>query len=151
MKVWATLQASAYCLILPLPYSTWRVSWIYVKIKVIKMYQVGMGRREYFLCLSPDSLGFMLQSCMDHFMKMNIFLNLIHHWQALLHSVPFGKMIVLDLFAEVKPIWKSSSQFYNTPYIWHVTHSIYFLSFTWTELYHNIFLIFLPFINFLHA
>lgn len=38
--------------------------------------------------------------------------------QALLHSVPRGKMIVLDLFADVKPIWKSSSQFYGTPYIW---------------------------------
>ncbi|RZC74048.1 hypothetical protein C5167_049527 [Papaver somniferum] len=38
--------------------------------------------------------------------------------RALLHSVPFGKMIVLDLFAEVKPIWKKSSQFYGTPYIW---------------------------------
>ncbi|KAG6421832.1 hypothetical protein SASPL_118390 [Salvia splendens] len=36
--------------------------------------------------------------------------------KALLHSVPFGKMIVLDLFAEVKPVWKSSSQFYHTPY-----------------------------------
>ncbi|GFP92397.1 alpha-n-acetylglucosaminidase [Phtheirospermum japonicum] len=30
--------------------------------------------------------------------------------KALLHSVPFGKMIVLDLFADVKPIWKSSDQ-----------------------------------------
>ncbi|GER27712.1 alpha-N-acetylglucosaminidase [Striga asiatica] len=30
--------------------------------------------------------------------------------KALLHSVPFGKMVVLDLFADVKPIWKSSSQ-----------------------------------------
>ncbi|XP_051117380.1 alpha-N-acetylglucosaminidase [Andrographis paniculata] len=43
--------------------------------------------------------------------------------KALLHSVPFGKMIVLDLFAEVHPIWKSSSQFYNTPYIWCMLHN----------------------------
>ncbi|KAG8391200.1 hypothetical protein BUALT_Bualt01G0163100 [Buddleja alternifolia] len=43
--------------------------------------------------------------------------------KALLHSVPYGKMIVLDLFADVKPIWKSSSEFYDTPYIWHVTDS----------------------------
>ncbi|KAL2478430.1 alpha-N-acetylglucosaminidase family/NAGLU family [Forsythia ovata] len=42
---------------------------------------------------------------------------------ALLHSVPFGKMIVLDLFADVKPIWKSSSQFYGTPYIWCMLHN----------------------------
>nr|XP_009608120.1 alpha-N-acetylglucosaminidase-like isoform X2 [Nicotiana tomentosiformis] len=42
---------------------------------------------------------------------------------ALLHSVPRGKMIVLDLFADVKPIWKSSSQFYGTPYIWCMLHN----------------------------
>jgi alpha-N-acetylglucosaminidase len=40
--------------------------------------------------------------------------------KALLHSVPIGKMIVLDLFADVKPIWKMSSQFYGVPYIWYV-------------------------------
>ncbi|GMY22520.1 alpha-N-acetylglucosaminidase isoform X1, partial [Fagus crenata] len=43
--------------------------------------------------------------------------------KALLHSVPFGKMIVLDLFAEVKPIWKNSSQFYGTPYVWCMLHN----------------------------
>ncbi|KAL6562832.1 hypothetical protein OROHE_005419 [Orobanche hederae] len=43
--------------------------------------------------------------------------------KALLHSVPFGKMIVLDIFADVKPIWKSSSQFYHTPYIWCMLHN----------------------------
>ncbi|KAF3685408.1 hypothetical protein FXO37_00645 [Capsicum annuum] len=32
-------------------------------------------------------------------------------------------MIVLDLFADVKPIWKSSSQFYGTPYIWCMLHN----------------------------
>ncbi|KAK6928768.1 Alpha-N-acetylglucosaminidase, tim-barrel domain [Dillenia turbinata] len=42
---------------------------------------------------------------------------------ALLHSVPFGKMIVLDLFADVRPIWKTSSQFYGTPYIWCLLHN----------------------------
>jgi len=43
--------------------------------------------------------------------------------KALLHSVPFGKMIVLDLFADVKPIWETSSQFYGTPYIWCMLHN----------------------------
>ncbi|GAV88459.1 NAGLU domain-containing protein/NAGLU_N domain-containing protein/NAGLU_C domain-containing protein [Cephalotus follicularis] len=43
--------------------------------------------------------------------------------KALLHSVPFGKMIVLDLFADVTPIWKTSSQFYGTPYIWCMLHN----------------------------
>ncbi|XP_057522012.1 alpha-N-acetylglucosaminidase [Amaranthus tricolor] len=43
--------------------------------------------------------------------------------EALLHSVPKGKMIVLDLFADVKPVWKISSQFYGTPYIWCMLHN----------------------------
>ncbi|XP_044490579.1 alpha-N-acetylglucosaminidase isoform X2 [Mangifera indica] len=43
--------------------------------------------------------------------------------KALLHSVPLGKMIVLDLFADVKPIWKTSSQFYDTPYVWCMLHN----------------------------
>ncbi|OVA15285.1 Alpha-N-acetylglucosaminidase [Macleaya cordata] len=43
--------------------------------------------------------------------------------KALLHSVPFGKMIVLDLFADVKPIWEKSSQFYGTPYVWCMLHN----------------------------
>ncbi|XP_050283732.1 alpha-N-acetylglucosaminidase [Quercus robur] len=43
--------------------------------------------------------------------------------KALLHSVPFGKMIVLDLFADVKPIWKNSSHFYGTPYVWCMLHN----------------------------
>ncbi|CAK7330911.1 unnamed protein product [Dovyalis caffra] len=43
--------------------------------------------------------------------------------QALLQSVPFGKMIVLDLFAEAKPIWRNSSQFYGTPYVWCLLHN----------------------------
>ncbi|WOG84235.1 hypothetical protein DCAR_0103417 [Daucus carota subsp. sativus] len=43
--------------------------------------------------------------------------------KALLHSVPFGKMIVIDLFADVTPIWKSSSQFYGTPYLWCMLHN----------------------------
>uniref|UniRef100_A0A803MI61 Alpha-N-acetylglucosaminidase n=1 Tax=Chenopodium quinoa TaxID=63459 RepID=A0A803MI61_CHEQI len=43
--------------------------------------------------------------------------------QALLHSVPKGKMVVLDLFAEVKPVWETSSQFYGTPYVWCMLHN----------------------------
>ncbi|KAK2637020.1 hypothetical protein Ddye_031812 [Dipteronia dyeriana] len=43
--------------------------------------------------------------------------------EALLHSVPLGKMIVLDLFADVKPIWRTSSQFYGTPYVWCMLHN----------------------------
>lgn len=43
--------------------------------------------------------------------------------QALLHSVPTGKMVVLDLFAEVKPIWEISDHFYGTPYVWCMLHN----------------------------
>lgn len=43
--------------------------------------------------------------------------------KALLHSVPIGRMVVLDLFAEVKPVWSSSNQFYGTPYIWCMLHN----------------------------
>ncbi|KAK9277974.1 hypothetical protein L1049_027531 [Liquidambar formosana] len=41
--------------------------------------------------------------------------------KALLHSVPVGRLVVLDLFAEAKPIWITSEQFYGVPYIWKVT------------------------------
>uniref|UniRef100_A0A1D1ZA06 Alpha-N-acetylglucosaminidase n=1 Tax=Anthurium amnicola TaxID=1678845 RepID=A0A1D1ZA06_9ARAE len=43
--------------------------------------------------------------------------------RALVHSVPFGKMIVLDLFADVIPIWKTSSHFYGVPYVWCMLHN----------------------------
>ncbi|XP_047313259.1 alpha-N-acetylglucosaminidase-like [Impatiens glandulifera] len=43
--------------------------------------------------------------------------------KALLHSVPLGRMVVLDLFAEVKPIWITSEQFYGIPYIWCMLHN----------------------------
>jgi alpha-N-acetylglucosaminidase len=43
--------------------------------------------------------------------------------QALLHSVPVGKMIVLDLFADVKPVWQRSNHFYGIPYIWCMLHN----------------------------
>lgn len=43
--------------------------------------------------------------------------------KALLHSVPVGKLVVLDLFAEVKPIWTTSEQFYGVPYIWCMLHN----------------------------
>ncbi|XP_044484414.1 alpha-N-acetylglucosaminidase-like [Mangifera indica] len=43
--------------------------------------------------------------------------------KALLHSVPVGRLVVLDLFAEVKPIWVTSEQFYGVPYIWCMLHN----------------------------
>ncbi|XP_057459524.1 alpha-N-acetylglucosaminidase-like [Actinidia eriantha] len=43
--------------------------------------------------------------------------------KALLHSVPVGRLVVLDLFAEVKPIWSTTEQFYGIPYIWCMLHN----------------------------
>lgn len=43
--------------------------------------------------------------------------------KSLLHSVPIGRLVVLDLFAEVKPIWTTSEQFYGVPYIWCMLHN----------------------------
>ncbi|XP_051133048.1 alpha-N-acetylglucosaminidase-like [Andrographis paniculata] len=43
--------------------------------------------------------------------------------KALLHSVPVGKMVVLDLYAEVSPVWETSEQFYGVPYIWCMLHN----------------------------
>lgn len=38
--------------------------------------------------------------------------------QALLHGVPLGRMIVLDLFAETAPIYSYTKSFYGQPFIW---------------------------------
>ncbi|XP_019154371.1 PREDICTED: alpha-N-acetylglucosaminidase-like [Ipomoea nil] len=43
--------------------------------------------------------------------------------KALLHSVPLGRLVVLDLYAEVIPIWSTSQQFYGVPYIWCMLHN----------------------------
>ncbi|XP_034216171.1 alpha-N-acetylglucosaminidase-like isoform X2 [Prunus dulcis] len=43
--------------------------------------------------------------------------------KALLQSVPAGRLVVLDLFAEVKPIWITTEQFYGVPYIWCMLHN----------------------------
>ncbi len=43
--------------------------------------------------------------------------------QALLHGVPFGRMIVLDLFAETEPIFSYTESFYGQPFIWCMLHN----------------------------
>ncbi|KAL9659010.1 hypothetical protein QQ045_028269 [Rhodiola kirilowii] len=43
--------------------------------------------------------------------------------QALLHSVPIGRLVVFELFAEGRPIWRTSEQFYGLPYIWCMLHN----------------------------
>ncbi|NXN71991.1 ANAG acetylglucosaminidase, partial [Himantopus himantopus] len=43
--------------------------------------------------------------------------------QALLHGVPLGRMIVLDLFAESKPVYQWTESFYGQPFIWCMLHN----------------------------
>lgn len=38
-------------------------------------------------------------------------------------GVPQGKMIVLDLYAEVNPIWQKTESFYGQPFIWCMLHN----------------------------
>ncbi|MCI4374285.1 hypothetical protein PGIGA_G00004620 [Pangasianodon gigas] len=43
--------------------------------------------------------------------------------QALLHGVPQGRMIVLDLFAESMPAFNFTQSFYGQPFIWCMLHN----------------------------
>jgi alpha-N-acetylglucosaminidase len=43
--------------------------------------------------------------------------------KALLSSVPDDKMIILDLAAEVEPIWKRTEAFYGKPWIWSMVNN----------------------------
>ncbi|XP_066297889.1 alpha-N-acetylglucosaminidase-like [Branchiostoma lanceolatum] len=43
--------------------------------------------------------------------------------KALLQSVPQGKMIVLDLFGEVQPVYNTTDSFYGQPFIWCMLHN----------------------------
>ncbi|XP_071505649.1 alpha-N-acetylglucosaminidase-like [Diadema antillarum] len=43
--------------------------------------------------------------------------------KALLQAVPIGRMIVLDLFAEARPFYNSTSSFYGQPFIWCMLHN----------------------------
>ncbi|TSL82561.1 Alpha-N-acetylglucosaminidase [Bagarius yarrelli] len=43
--------------------------------------------------------------------------------QALLHGVPLGRMIVLDLFAESMPVFNFTKSFYGQPFIWCMLHN----------------------------
>nr|XP_006004314.1 PREDICTED: alpha-N-acetylglucosaminidase [Latimeria chalumnae] len=52
-----------------------------------------------------------------------LFINDEVFWQpaqvkALLHGVPIGRMIILDLFAETFPVYSRTESFYGQPFIW---------------------------------
>ena len=38
-------------------------------------------------------------------------------------GVPKGQMIVLDLYAEVNPVWQRTESFYGQPFIWCMLHN----------------------------
>ena len=40
-----------------------------------------------------------------------------------LTGVPLGQMIVLDLYAEVRPVWQRTESFYGQPFIWCMLHN----------------------------
>ena len=43
--------------------------------------------------------------------------------KALLDSVPNDHMIILDLAAEIEPVWKRTDAFYGKPWIWNMLHN----------------------------
>jgi alpha-N-acetylglucosaminidase len=43
--------------------------------------------------------------------------------QALLNAVPNEHMILLDLAAEIEPVWKRTNAFYSKPWIWNMVHN----------------------------
>jgi alpha-N-acetylglucosaminidase len=43
--------------------------------------------------------------------------------EALLKAVPDNKMILLDLAAEIEPVWKRTAAFYGKPWIWNMLHN----------------------------
>ncbi len=43
--------------------------------------------------------------------------------KALLNAVPDKHMILLDLAAEIEPVWKRTNAFYGKPWIWNMVHN----------------------------
>uniref|UniRef100_UPI00398F5DB5 alpha-N-acetylglucosaminidase n=1 Tax=Pristiophorus japonicus TaxID=55135 RepID=UPI00398F5DB5 len=57
-----------------------------------------------------------------------LFVNKPSFWQptqvkALLHGVPLGRMIILDLFADSRPAYSFTKSFYGQPFIWCMLHN----------------------------
>ncbi|XP_038634429.1 alpha-N-acetylglucosaminidase-like isoform X2 [Scyliorhinus canicula] len=57
-----------------------------------------------------------------------LFVNRPSFWQptqikALLHGVPLGRMIILDLFADSRPAYSFTESFYGQPFIWCMLHN----------------------------
>jgi alpha-N-acetylglucosaminidase len=57
-----------------------------------------------------------------------LYYSIDNFWQepqvrALLGGVPNDKMMILDLYGEVNPVWKKQSAFFGKPWIWNVLHN----------------------------
>lgn len=57
-----------------------------------------------------------------------LFYSIDNFWQepqvkALLGAVPDDKMMILDLYGELHPVWKKQSAFFGKPWIWNVLHN----------------------------
>ena len=57
-----------------------------------------------------------------------LFVNENEFWKepqmrAFLNAVPKGRLIVLELWADVEPVWKRSQSFFGTPFIWNMLHN----------------------------
>lgn len=57
-----------------------------------------------------------------------LFYSIDNFWQepqvkALLGGVPDDKMIILDLYGELHPVWKTKAAFYGKQWIWNVLHN----------------------------
>ena len=57
-----------------------------------------------------------------------LFHNSPSFWQpaqmkAMLHAVPHGRMLILDLYSEDSPVWSRTESFYGTPFVWNMLHN----------------------------
>ena len=57
-----------------------------------------------------------------------LFLNDKQFWQqqemeAYLSGVPSEKMLILDLYSEIDPVWDRTQDFYGKPFIWNALHN----------------------------
>jgi alpha-N-acetylglucosaminidase len=47
----------------------------------------------------------------------------LNNEKAFLGAVPRGRMLVLDLYSEMSPVWSRSDGFYGTDYVWNMLHN----------------------------
>ncbi|CAG5912406.1 unnamed protein product [Menidia menidia] len=103
----------------PLPQS-WHVNQLRLQFQILERMR-AFGMIPVLPAFSVDSQAVWL-------MQGWLFFSDARFWrppqiQALLHGVPLGRMIVLDLFAETEPIFSYTESFYGQPFIWCMLHN----------------------------